>query len=76
VCNCEHERCRRTPGRPGRPRIHRHEQRYGIDAVVHEFNCNWIAGLGVQPLGRNWIEYGEKLAEVFDEYFTTVGAAR
>jgi len=19
-------------------------ERYGIDAVVHEFNCNWIAG--------------------------------
>ena len=50
-------------------------ERYGIDAVVHEFNCNWIAGLGVAPLGRNWIEYGEKLAEVFDEYFRTVGPA-
>jgi hypothetical protein len=47
-------------------------ERYGIDAVVHEFNCNWIAGLGVPPLGRNWSDYGEKLAEVFDEYFTLV----
>jgi len=44
-------------------------ERYGIDAVVHEFNCNWIAGLGVRPLGRNWSDYGEKLAEVFDDYF-------
>ena len=50
-------------------------ERYGIDAVVHEFNCNWIAGLGVAPLGRNWIEYGEKLAEVFDEYFSIEVAA-
>jgi hypothetical protein len=47
-------------------------QRYGIDAVVHEFNCNWIAGLGTAPLGRHWSEYGEKLAEVFDEYFSIV----
>lgn len=47
-------------------------QRYGIDAVVHEFNCNWIAGLGTAPLGRHWSEYGEKLAEVFDEYFSVV----
>jgi len=44
-------------------------ERYGIDAVVHEFNCNWIAGLGVPPLGRNWSDYGGKLADVFDEYF-------
>ncbi len=47
-------------------------QRYGIDAVVHEFNCNWIAGLKTHPLGRHWSEYGEKLAAVFDEYFRVV----
>jgi hypothetical protein len=47
-------------------------ERYGIDAVVHEFNCNWIAGLETRPLGRHWSEYGEKLAEVFDEYFRAV----
>jgi hypothetical protein len=47
-------------------------ERYGIDAVVHEFNCNWIAGLATAPLGRHWSEYGEKLAEVFDEYFSVV----
>ena len=46
--------------------------RYGIDAVVHEFNCNWIAGLGTPPLGRHWRAYGEKLAEVFSEYFDVV----
>ena len=47
-------------------------ERYGIDAVVHEFNCNWIAGLETHPMGRHWREYGAKLAEVFDEYFSTV----
>lgn len=38
--------------------------RYGIDAVVHEFNCNWIAGLKERPLGRHWRAYGEALAGV------------
>jgi hypothetical protein len=47
-------------------------ERFGIDAVVHEFNCNWIAGREARPLGRDWREYGEKLADVFDEYFNTV----
>ena len=46
--------------------------RYGIDAAVHEFNCNWIAGLGTEPLGRHWRDYGEKLAGVFDDYFSAV----
>jgi len=43
--------------------------RYGIDAAVHEFNCNWIAGLHERPLGRHWHAYGEALAEVLYEYF-------
>ena len=47
-------------------------ERYGIDAVVHEFNCNWIAGLKEHPLGRHWRAYGEKLADVFAEYFGEV----
>lgn len=47
-------------------------ERYGIDAVVHEFNCNWIAGLKEHPLGRHWRMYGERLALVFDEYFEQV----
>lgn len=47
-------------------------QRYGIDAVVHEFNCNWIAGLKDYPSARHWRTYGEKLAEVFYEYFNQV----
>ena len=47
-------------------------ERYGIDAVVHEFNCNWIEGLKDYPSARHWRTYGEKLAEVFQEYFSLV----
>lgn len=44
-------------------------QRYGIDAAVHEFNCNWIAGLNDYPNAKNWQAYGAGLAKVFYEYF-------
>lgn len=44
-------------------------ERYDIDAVVHEFNCQWIAGLQTAPLGRHWKEYGAKLVVVMEEYF-------
>ena len=44
-------------------------ERYGIDAVVHEFNCNWIAGLKDYPSARHWQAYGASLAEVFYDYF-------
>lgn len=47
-------------------------ERYGIDAVVHEFNCNWIAGLKDYPTGRRWENYGEGLATVLYGYFSTV----
>ena len=47
-------------------------ERYGIDAVVHEFNCNWIEGLKDYPSAKHWKTYGEKLAEVFYEYFRQV----
>jgi hypothetical protein len=46
--------------------------RYGIDAAVHEFNCNWIAGLKDYPSAKHWKNYGENLATVFYEYFETV----
>jgi glutathione S-transferase len=46
--------------------------RYGIDGVVHEFNCNWIAGLNDYANGHHWETYGAELADVFDEYFQTV----
>jgi len=47
-------------------------ERYRIDAVVHEFNCNWISGLKDYPSARHWQTYGEKLATVFYEYFGAV----
>ena len=43
--------------------------RYGIDAAVHEFNCNWVAGRNDYASAKYWIEYGESLAKVFYEYF-------
>jgi hypothetical protein len=47
-------------------------QRYGIDASVHEFNVNWIAGLKDYPSAAHWMTYGEKLAAVFQDYFVRV----
>jgi hypothetical protein len=47
-------------------------QRYGIDAAVHELNCNWIAGRQKAPLGKDWEDYGAGLAKVFHEYFVAV----
>ncbi|HEY5913758.1 MAG TPA: M14 family zinc carboxypeptidase [Verrucomicrobiae bacterium] len=44
-------------------------ERYRIDAVVHEFNCNWIQGLKDYPSGRHWEAYGAALAQVFYDYF-------
>jgi len=47
-------------------------ERYGIDAAVHEFNCNWIAGLNDYPSAKHWQTYGENLATVFYEYFNAI----
>jgi len=47
-------------------------ERFGIDAAVHEFNCNWIAGLKDYPSAKHWEGYGAKLADVFDDYFARV----
>ncbi|MCI0743768.1 MAG: succinylglutamate desuccinylase/aspartoacylase family protein [Verrucomicrobia subdivision 3 bacterium] len=47
-------------------------QRYGIDAAVHEFNCNWIVGLDDYPSARHWKTYGENLATVFYEYLAAI----
>ena len=44
-------------------------ERYGIDAAVHEFNANWIAGLKDYPSAKHWKSYGENLATVFYDYF-------
>lgn len=46
--------------------------RFGIDAAVHEFNCQWVAGRSTQPTAKLWVEYGEGLARVFHEYFGAV----
>ena len=48
--------------------------RYGIDAVVHEFNCNWIAGLKDYPSARHWRAYGGALVDVFKSYFEAIEA--
>jgi hypothetical protein len=47
-------------------------ERYGIDAVVHEFNCNWVAGLKEYSSSRHWMDYGARLAEVFHDYVVRV----
>jgi hypothetical protein len=47
-------------------------ERYDIDAIVHEFNSNWIAGLEDYPSGKHWETYGENLATVLHEYFESV----
>jgi hypothetical protein len=44
-------------------------ERYGVDAVVHEFNVNRIAGLNDFPSAQHWQDYGAGLARVFSEYF-------
>jgi hypothetical protein len=47
-------------------------ERYDIDALVHEFNSNWIAGLKDYPTGGHWETYGGNLATVLHEYFEAV----
>jgi len=44
-------------------------ERFHVDAVVHEFNCNWIAGINERPLAKHWKQYGEQLTLVFETYF-------
>lgn len=46
--------------------------RYGIDAAVHEFNCNWIEGLKQPTSSTHWRDYGADLTRVFYEYFEAV----
>lgn len=48
-------------------------ERYGIDAVVHELNANWIAGIKDYAKGEHWTTYGENLALVIHEYFGARG---
>ena len=55
----------RNPGTLGEGLL----ERYGIDALIMEFNCNWIAGLGERPSGAAWEQFGRQLREVFFDYF-------
>ncbi|HEU4927252.1 MAG TPA: M14 family zinc carboxypeptidase [Vicinamibacterales bacterium] len=47
-------------------------ERYGIDAAVHEFNCNWVEGVKDYTSSRHWMEYGAGLAGVVHDYFVRV----
>ncbi len=44
-------------------------ERFGIDAAVHEFNCQWIEGLKTRPTAEHWRTYGSQLVLVFADYF-------
>jgi len=55
----------RNPGTLGEGLL----ERYGIDACILEFNCNWIAGLKQYPSGEAWEQFGRGLREVFYDYF-------
>jgi hypothetical protein len=44
-------------------------ERFGVDAAIHELNCNWIQGLNAYPSAKHWQEYGAELGQVFYEYF-------
>lgn len=43
--------------------------RFGVDAVILEFNCNYIEGLRQPAMGRHWVTFGEGLARTFEAYF-------
>ena len=47
-------------------------ERYGIDACILEFNCNWAEGLKQPPSGEAWEQFGRGLREVFFDYFDEV----
>ena len=44
-------------------------ERFGIDAVVHELNCNWIEGRKAHTSAKLWQEYGASLAGVLAAFF-------
>jgi hypothetical protein len=55
----------RNPGSIGEGLL----SRYGISAVVHELNANWIAGLNDYPYARHWVSYGEQFATALFHFF-------
>jgi len=44
-------------------------ERFGVDALVQELNCDWIAGLNKAPEAKDWELLGEEYCEVFYRYF-------
>ena len=44
-------------------------KRYGIEGLVWELNANWNGTTGGMPTQNDWIKSGEKLNDVFYEYF-------
>lgn len=56
-----------NPGTLGEGWLHR----FGIDAVVLEFNCNHIVWPRLPALGKHWITFGEGLTQSFEAYFAT-----
>jgi hypothetical protein len=55
----------RNPGSIGEGLL----ERYGIDAVILELNCDWIAGLQKPPEGKDWELLGRQMLRAFAEYF-------
>ncbi len=49
-------------------------ERYGIDACIMEFNCNWIAGLKRHPSGAAWEQFGRDFRAVLADYFEAADA--
>lgn len=45
--------------------------RFGIDACILEFNCNWAAGLNRPPNAEAWKTFGQGLSRVFLDFFNT-----
>jgi hypothetical protein len=49
-------------------------ERYGVDALVHELNANWVEGLKSHTSAAHWQAYGASLAGVFDTYLAATPA--
>jgi hypothetical protein len=58
----------RNPGSIGEGLL----QRFGMDAVVLELNCDWIAGLKKPPFGADWELLGRQLCKVFADLWENV----
>ena len=54
----------RNPGTIGEGLL----ERFGIDACILEFNCNWAAGLNRPPDAQAWQVFGRGLRQVFLDY--------